>query len=1091
MLTFCGCYYILPSYQSSLFGGHPQRQYLPLVSSSFHSTILNNTSQTVLAQKFTNPSKDTAIQECVYTFPLYADVSVVKFTCRIGKKVLYGVVKEKFKAKKIFDEAVAKGETAGLLEQSLEASDVFSTKLGNVPGGESVFVELTYIGELKNGDGDSVRFTIPTSIAPRYGSGPFSVLDASATTLSDSEDGIKIVVDINIPDGSFIKGVQSPSHPISVSMGTVSTATEADSTMSKASVTLALGSAALEKDFVLIVQSKNSGVPKALLETHPSIPNQRALMATLVPKFTLPPSRPELVFVADRSGSMNGNIPMLISALKVFLKSMPAGVKFNICSFGSSCQFLWPKSRTYDAGTLKEASDHVETFAANFGGTETFGAIKATIERRWADLKLDIILLTDGDIWGQDQMFKYLTEQTEATNGKIRVFPLGIGNGVSHALIEGIARAGNGFAQAVQEGERLDTAVVKMLRGALTPHITDYSLEVKYAKEDDDFEVIDKVTDGMKVILIDPKPAQKQPISLFDNTAEPEKADMESGDPKLPEIPSPKLLQAPHKIPSLFAFSRTTAYILMSPETFQRNPTSVIFRATSEHGPLELEIPIEALAQPGKIIHQLAAKKATQDMEEGRGWIYEARDQNGELVKDRYSSSFDDLVKKECVRLGEKFQVAGKWCSFVAVAATEPQANASTTAAKQNGKLLRILSLTARSISNTNKMQTDNLSEQNLSNSPGNMDVLQDFDFDSFLHENGDVDKCNFDTFAPEAPARAVASKWAGKAKKRCTKSAAPSSHVEFQEMRRSSRPAAVGNYALQDYQMQHMLLEQQNKKRLLMARQEHNMQQASATHSVRTRGSTLGRSPVRANADVSFGTSAPAYGRSVQPASPSQGNSLFGSSGAPAQQSGGLFGNSQASAMGSALPSTGGFFSSSQAPVQQSGGLFGGFGAQQASSTSPFGSQSPAQQGGSLLPTSKSKGRAPPPQAMARSAFLSSPAYYPSSASEKDEKPDWNAATNEQKIHALIELQNFDGTWPGEKESEILEILGIETGGHPDGIDGTIWITLVVVGVLEKKMAEEEGTWALVVEKAKNWLSERESASLSEMKKAQESLKI
>jgi hypothetical protein len=57
----------------------------------------------------------------------------------------------------------------------------------------------------------------------------------------------------------------------------------------------------------------------------------------------------------------------------------------------------------------------------------------------------------------------------------------------------------------------------------------------------------------------------------------------------------------------------------MSPETIQRNPTSVVLRATSAHGPLELEIPIEALAKPAKTIHQLAAKKAVQDLEEGRG----------------------------------------------------------------------------------------------------------------------------------------------------------------------------------------------------------------------------------------------------------------------------------------------------------------------------------------------------------------------------------------------------------------------------------------------------------------------------------------
>lgn len=118
----------------------------------------------------------------------------------------------------------------------------------------------------------------------------------------------------------------------------------------------------------------------------------------------------------------------------------------------------------------------------------------------------------------------------------------------------------------------------------------------------------------------------------------------------------------------------------MSPETIQRNPTSVVLRATSAHGPLEVEIPIETLAQPAKTIHQLATKKAVQDLEEGRGWIFNAKDQAGVLVKDRFPSCFEDLVKREAVRLGEKFQVAGKWCSFVAVTANDKEISAKREA---------------------------------------------------------------------------------------------------------------------------------------------------------------------------------------------------------------------------------------------------------------------------------------------------------------------------------------------------------------------------------------------------------------------------
>jgi hypothetical protein len=101
--------------------------------------------------------------------------------------------------------------------------------------------------------------------------------------------------------------------------------------------------------------------------------------------------------------------------------------------------------------------------------------------------------------------------------------------------------------------------------------------------------------------------------------------------------------------------------------TTQRVPKSVVLRATSTHGPLELEIPVQVLDQPGETIHQLAAKKAIAELEEGRGWLASAKDPKGKSIKGKYPGRFDEMVEREAVRLGVQFQVGGKWCSFVAV----------------------------------------------------------------------------------------------------------------------------------------------------------------------------------------------------------------------------------------------------------------------------------------------------------------------------------------------------------------------------------------------------------------------------------------
>lgn len=240
--------------------------------------------------------------------------------------------------------------------------------------------------------------------------------------------GISITVDAKMADGSFIQKMLSPTHPIAMSMGTNSFAPNAEPSTAKASGTLSLGTAQLDKDFVLQIVAKEIGVPKAVVETHPTISNSRALMATLVPKFAFPAEKPEIVFVIDRSGSMGGvGIRLAEQALLVFLKSLPVGVKFNICSFGTSHAFLWPMSVTYNQRTFDEATQYANDMSADLGGTKILGPLKVTIEKRYKDMSLELVLLTDGEIWDPRLLFSYLNSAISEAKAPIRIFTRGSG----------------------------------------------------------------------------------------------------------------------------------------------------------------------------------------------------------------------------------------------------------------------------------------------------------------------------------------------------------------------------------------------------------------------------------------------------------------------------------------------------------------------------------------------------------------------------------------------------------------------------------------------------------------------------------------
>ncbi|VUC23747.1 unnamed protein product [Clonostachys rosea] len=663
----CGCYVTT---DDSL-------AFIPLTTVEAHTTIQATASQTRLTQYFVNLDPTKPLDELNYVFPLYDGVSVVSFVCTVGDRIIRGVVKERREAQATYKKAVESGKTAGLLQKSLAASDVFSTTVGNVPAGAEVKVEITYLAELKHdAEVDGIRFVLPTHIAPRYGPG-FALQDSNVVT----EGSISITVDADMPDGCSITSVQSPSHPISIQIGHCSTSVEtAEPSLQRASATLALGSASLERDFILDIVAPKIKEPSAVLETHATLLNQQAILTTLVPQFNVPSESPEVVFLCDRSGSMywgRSKIPNLQNALNIFLRSLPVGIKFNICCFGTRHDFLWPESRAYDDASLTEAVRHVSTFnGTDYGGTEMCEPLEDVFRRRQKNMNLEVFLLTDGDISNQLRLFKLINENMAEAKGAIRLFTLGIGDDASHALIEGAARAGNGFAQTVGSDERMNKKVVRMLKGALTPHIYDYSLEVKYARtasyvDEDDFVVVEKTLDSLAVETTEIEP---------EGEPEPDDNDMGFDDrPKDPslKVSTPKYLQTPCPVPTLFPFNRTTAYVLISDQSpsliaksvLLKGTRSVIEDGTTKHVTLEQEIPITVLPGKGTAIHQLAAHKEITELEEGRGWLSLAKDaETGKLIKDKFNAAqIEDMRKREAIRLCLRYQVAGVHCSMVAV----------------------------------------------------------------------------------------------------------------------------------------------------------------------------------------------------------------------------------------------------------------------------------------------------------------------------------------------------------------------------------------------------------------------------------------
>lgn len=648
----CGLYFLVPSEY-----GYPQRKYLPQIGIKSHTTISATLYTTKLKQTFINPSAEKQTQ-ATYAFPLYDGVTVTSFTCSIGEREVVGHVEEKQQALQTYQDAVDRGESAGLLE-SLPAG-IFSISVGGIPPKSNIVVDLEYGGELKHdAQIDGIRYTLPLSVAPRYGDYPGEVLQAELD--SAQERGIQIDVDFDLHP-LIIKTLRTTSSAFQPLLSTHFNTPQNGRTLA-GSASVHLTGSEMEQDFVLLAEVNGIGTPQASVEIEESC---NTTMATFVPKFKLPNIRPEIVFVADQSGSMGGSkTNSLIDALTVFLKSLPNDVHFNICAFGTRHEFVFDKSQIYNSKNVTKALNFVKTFGAQYGGTELQTPIEETFERHKGDRPLEVIVISDGEIWQEQELFDFINEKIVDEGVDARVFGLGIGSDVSHTLVEGIARAGRGVAQFVTDEENLDHKVIRMLKSALSPHFKNVKVNLNYGDndDDDDFEMVDgkeATREEKSAIVVPVVNDEKVSTSLFDTSANLDEpipnSDAEILSNAKVDI-EPFTFTTPSFIP-LFPFNRTTVYCMTPPTASP--PSTLTLTAESSTGPLSLEIPITSKPTSSGTARKLAARTYIHDLEAGRC-------PPSLKINTTSPSSQKAVLQSAITVLGTTHQVPSKYTSYVAV----------------------------------------------------------------------------------------------------------------------------------------------------------------------------------------------------------------------------------------------------------------------------------------------------------------------------------------------------------------------------------------------------------------------------------------
>ncbi|XP_045046315.2 von Willebrand factor A domain-containing protein 5B1 [Desmodus rotundus] len=213
---------------------------------------------------------------------------------------------------------------------------------------------------------------------------------------------------------------------------------------------------------------------------HKDIPHHSVIMLNFCPDLqavqpNLRKTHGEFIFLLDRSGSMSGtNIHRVKDAMLVALKSLMPACLFNVIGFGSTFKTLFPSSQTYNEETLAMACDNIQRMRADMGGTNILSPLKWVIRQpaQQGHPRL-LFVITDGAVSNTGKVLELVRNHAFST----RCYSFGIGPNVCHRLVKGLAMVSKGSAEFLVEGERLQPKMVKSLKKAMAPVLSDVTVE--------------------------------------------------------------------------------------------------------------------------------------------------------------------------------------------------------------------------------------------------------------------------------------------------------------------------------------------------------------------------------------------------------------------------------------------------------------------------------------------------------------------------------------------------------------------------------------------------------------------------------------
>ena len=417
-----------------------------LVSAHVTGRLNGLVAQLKVRQVYKNWSDDNV--ECVYTFPLGWQSVLLGMRVELNGKSMTGTVKPKKVAEAQYEEAISSGDLPVMLERS--GKDLYTANIGNIQSGDEVVIELDYAQILKAEDG-AMRFSLPTTIAPRYGDASAAGLKLHQQAEANPQAEHRLFLNLELSENLSQGTVYSSSHEIQLSRQG-----------NQCSLKLE-GAAWLDRDFVLVID--RLGDMNFAVAAHDSArPGEATVLTGGVYRPTgFEKQHPVSIKVlVDCSGSMQGDsIEQAKDCLNWLFGQLNNTDQVSFTRFGSTVHHdhseLKPCSLIYRQ-LLKASSRRLN---ADLGGTEIDDALKEVIAIESGSPEESknavILLITDGEVWNIEEIIA-----TVRASGQ-RIYAVGVGSAPSESLLKDMADVTGGASEMVTPRESMQKAVERLL----------------------------------------------------------------------------------------------------------------------------------------------------------------------------------------------------------------------------------------------------------------------------------------------------------------------------------------------------------------------------------------------------------------------------------------------------------------------------------------------------------------------------------------------------------------------------------------------------------------------------------------------------